>query len=91
MNRLKIPENLDRFFYDYDHSKFLECNSELAQQNYQLSNGNYAQNTFRNERMMPCFVHAIQQLESMYKNYWLSSGSLLGKNYLKFYHRINRN
>ncbi len=79
MYQLKIPENLKKFFYDYSHSKFLECRSDLVKQNLQLSNGTYQQDTKRNERITPCFVYIAQQLESMYKNYWISSGTLLGK------------
>jgi hypothetical protein len=79
-NKIKIPENLDKFFYDYDHSIFLECNYELVKKNTQFSNGTYQQDIKKNDRIKPCFLYIAQQLESMYKHYWLSSGTLLGKN-----------
>ena len=79
MQAIKIPDNLKRFFYDYNHSKFIECNSEMVKRNYELSNETYFQNKTLNEQRKPCLVYIAQQLESMYKTYWLSSGTLLGK------------
>ena len=74
-----MPSNFERFFYDYDHSQFIECNSEMVKQNLEYTNGTYRQNIFKNEKVKPCFAYLINQLESMYKRYWFSSGSLLGK------------
>ena len=76
---LRIPENLKRFFYDYSHSKFLECNYKMAQSVINSSNGSYNQNDSLNIKIKPCIVYLAQKLESMYKNYWLSSGTLLGE------------
>ena len=78
MNSIKIPENLKRFFYDYKHSKFIECNYEMAKKNLILSNGTYRQNRKLNLQKKPCFVNIVRELEGMYVPYWLSSGSLLG-------------
>lgn len=75
---LKVPGNLDRFFYDYSHSKFIECNRQMALQNFERLNGTYHQNSKRNTIIKPCFYHIANELEMMYKNYWLSAGTLLG-------------
>jgi hypothetical protein len=83
MNSIKIPENLKKFFYDYNHSKFLECNSEMAKMNFFLSNGTYRQNDTLNTKVKPCFVNIAQELENMLVPYWLSSGTLLGNSLFK--------
>ena len=55
----------------------------MAKQNNELLKGTYYQNKELNEKRKPCLVYIAQQLENMYKTYWLSSGSLLGKFSLK--------
>ena len=50
----------------------------MAKRNFLLSNSTYKQDEKRNNMLKPCFHRVIQQLESIYKNYWLSSGTLLG-------------
>jgi hypothetical protein len=54
MNFFKIPENLKKFYYDYNHSKFLECNSEMAKMSFLLSNGTYRQNESQNKKLKHC-------------------------------------
>ncbi len=78
LNKILIPDNIDRFVYDYEHSKFIECNSKLANENYELSNGAYSQNTEKVKKLMPCLIYLADELENMYKHYWMSSGTLLG-------------
>lgn len=75
-NLIKVTENIDKFLFDYQHSKFIECNSELAS-NY-TSSGKYEQKEDLNKRITPCMIELADTLESMYKRYWLSSGTLLG-------------
>ena len=77
MNKINIADNLQKMFYDYKHSKFLECNSNLALENSKKFN--YSQDINKNNQIMPCFVYVTSQLENMYKEYWLHSGTLLGK------------
>lgn len=91
-NTLKIPENLKQFFYEYNHSQFIECNFELAKHNFQQSNGTHYQHKKLYQERAPCLIHIKKKLESMYKSYWLTSGSLLGKinsftllNFIEFY------
>jgi hypothetical protein len=91
MNSIKIPENLKKFFYDYNHSKFLECNSEMAKMSFLLSNGTYRQNESQNKKIKPCFVNIAQELENMFVPYWLSSGTLLGKLFIKIKIKITLN
>ena len=76
--KIKIPENIQSYLYDYSHSKFIECNHELSKLNFKLSNGSYNQNLTRNKLIMPCMNQIVSIMESMHKSYWLSSGSLLG-------------
>ncbi len=67
-----------RFYYDYKHSKFIECNSALQKQNSKILNGTYIQNLKLNEKIKPCLAYIAEYFESLHKNYWLSSGTLLG-------------
>ena len=76
-NEIKIPENIERFLFDYGHSKFVECNNALAKTNSRV-NKTYVQNVTKNELLIPCMSNLALTLESMYKHYWLSSGTLLG-------------
>jgi hypothetical protein len=78
IDQILVPDNIENYFYDYGHSKFIECNSELVSENYKRSNGEYRQNETKNELLMPCFLNITRELENMHKNYWLSSGSILG-------------
>ena len=77
-NEIKVPENIKRYLYDYDHSKFIECDQELAKNISSLYDGVLKQNDTMNKKLMPCMVKLVQTLEGMYKNYWLTSGTILG-------------
>ena len=77
-NEINIPEDIDKYFFDYEHSKFIECNNELAKNISKLQNGKFEQNNELNGKIMPCLNELVQKLENMKKKYWLTSGTLLG-------------
>ena len=77
-NEIIIPNDLVKYFYDYSHSEFVECNYVLAQNVSTLFNGSMKQNTEKNNKIFPCILELAKTLEGMYKNYWLTAGALLG-------------
>ena len=76
-NVLKIPSDLEIFIFDYGHSKFIECNRELARKVSQKY-VNYTQNQILNEKIRPCMSYIASKLEFLKKRYWLAGGTLLG-------------
>ena len=78
-NCLLIPINLEMFLFNYEHSKFLECNRTLAVKVAE-KNTNYSQNILLNQKTRPCMVYIAEKFEHLQKRYWLAAGTLLGKN-----------
>ena len=74
-SKLVVPMDIERFHYDYEHSKFLECNRELARQ---VLVGTYKQNNEKNKRLSKPASHIQDILQSFNKHYWLAGGTLLG-------------
>lgn len=74
----KIPNSLKRFLFDYDHSKFIECNSTLAKRRIQVDGVKYEQNREKNEQILKVIEYISEKLEGFSKHYWLAGGSLLG-------------
>jgi len=77
-NFFSIPSNLNRFLFDYDHSKFIECNSSLANRNIQVNGKKYEQNHEKNAKISKVIEYISEKLENFSKHYWLAGGSLLG-------------
>ena len=73
-----VPDNINRFLFDYKHSKMRVCDKSLADWNYNISNGTYKQNEEKNEKMLSGLSYIVSVLESMLKPYWIGSGTLLG-------------
>ena len=73
-----VPSNINKFLYDYNHSALRECNRELAELNFKLSNRSYKQNNAKNAKMLPGIHYLTSVLESKLKPYWVASGTLLG-------------
>jgi hypothetical protein len=73
-----IPSNLKKFLFDYNVSKFIECNRTLAVNNLRLLGDSYKQNVDRNKMLSPVMSHISKTLEGLYKHYWLAGGTLLG-------------
>ena len=69
-----VPTPLHKFFYDYNHSKFLECNQELANKN-QLALNKDDKNL---DKILNSLNYLTKNLEEMKKNYALVQGTLLG-------------
>ena len=74
-NFVLIPSDLKSFLYNYQNSKFIECDRNLVKRN---KNSFYEQNVTKNERMMSSFRYFTNYLESIHMNYWLFGGTLLG-------------
>ncbi|RNA30939.1 fukutin isoform X1 [Brachionus plicatilis] len=65
-----VPLDTSHFLYQYKHSKFIECNQQLAESTYKIQKQNVVKTTF--------FVSRFNLLESNQKVYWLMAGTLLG-------------
>lgn len=77
-NKIYIPAKLDEFLFDYESSKFLECNRELAYENLNNLGSNYTQDLKKNKMLQPVLGHISKTLEKLRKHYWLAGGTLLG-------------
>ena len=94
MNNLKIlvPSPIKQFLFDYNHSNFLECNSELSKMNAEK----IKMNMEKLNKVSMKFKYLTKTLESMYKRYFLIAGTLLGiktilcsvKYFLKIYKKF---
>lgn len=71
---LIVPQDTSYFLYQYQHSKFIECNHELAETTSKTQKQNPIKNIFYVSR----FKYVRDLLESNKKIYWLMSGTLLG-------------
>jgi hypothetical protein len=74
--RVLVPSNIKFFLFEYDHSKFLECNKALSK-NISIDKG-YKIDVKRDAIIAKGLVYLASYLESIYKHYWLASGTLLG-------------
>ena len=84
--KFNVPSNLKKFLFDYDHSRFLECNTQLAKKNIEKLGKKYAQNEKKNKMVTKVTEHLSDSLEGFYKHYWLAGGTLLGLlSYIKIY------
>ena len=77
-NNFNLPVNIKKFLFDYEHSRFIECNEVMAKANL---NNNYQQNLTQLKLIQPSLQYIVQFLESINKHYWLSGGTLLGKTF----------
>ena len=75
--KLYVPSNIDKFLFDYGHSKFVECNKKLAKENLKLLGSEYKQDNKKNQMIAPVIEHITRTLESLGKHYWLAGGALL--------------
>ena len=73
-----VPSNLKRFAFDYDHSVFIECDTELAEKTQGPNGPNYNQNADKNTEMMMTLQYVVGTMSFHKKNYWLHAGTLLG-------------
>lgn len=74
---LLVPSNINKFLFDYNVSKFLECNRTMAL-NLQNLNDKYRQDLIKNKMLLPVITHIMSTLEGLSKHYWLAGGTLLG-------------
>jgi hypothetical protein len=75
---LIIPSDIDQFFYDYNHSKFLECSSKYAKESIQQMGNRYKINE-ETKNQFKSIKNVTSILEGLRKKYWLAAGTLLGK------------
>jgi len=73
-NLIFITSNPKRFAYDYEHSRFIECNTVSAQ----ITMKKYPQDWNKNRNILPSMIYIRNMIEGFYKKYWLMSGTLLG-------------
>ena len=78
VNFILVPSNIKNFLFDYNVSKFLECNRTLADANLRKMGDKYKPNIERNNMLLPVMSHMSKTLEGLYKHYWLAGGTLLG-------------
>ena len=73
-----VPTNINKYLYDYSHSKFIECNSAMAKENLEKYPDRSFQDVELNKKIKPGLMEIKSILESSQKKYWIASGSLLG-------------
>ncbi len=71
--------DLNKFLFDYGHSKFIECNRTLATYNLKSLGAKYNQNLKKNAMILPVMKYIASTLEGFGTQYWLAGGTLLGK------------
>ena len=69
-----VPLDIGNFLFQYQHSKFIECNHQLAESTHKIQKQNPIKNIFYVSR----YRYVRDLLESNKKIYWLMSGTLLG-------------
>ena len=79
-NEIRIPDDVDRFLYDYKHSMFIECNKKLARLNRDSLGSEYKIDYKRENDFLHGLKYIKSILEGFNKNYWLAAGTLLGMN-----------
>ncbi len=77
-NKFYIHSNLKHFLYEYENSKFLECNRTMLKENQKKLGPSYAIDEKKKNRIASDIEYVANSLESFYKKYWLDSGTLLG-------------
>ena len=73
-----IPNDTNQYLYDYDFSKFIDCNKHLHNEISKTYNASMKSNLIKKSKLTPCLFELTKVLESMKKRYWLTSGGLLG-------------
>jgi hypothetical protein len=74
-----VPSNLKFFLFEYKNSKFIECNQDLRDEIFKIKGKNYSYlNATKENNAISVLEYIAKSLESLYKNYWISSGTLLG-------------
>ena len=73
---VRVPHDTSQFLYDYKHSKFIECNKELAELNKAALG--YEMDKKKEADFLFGLKYTKKVLEGLKKNYWLAAGTLLG-------------
>jgi len=76
-----VPSDFKKFTFDYNNSKFIECDEQLVYRNQRYS---YMQNQELNLNVSKDLSYLSQILVSRYKHFWLSGGTLLGNFHTSF-------
>lgn len=73
-----IPDNIEKYFSDYERSEFIECNRDLAKKNLNLYGSIYGKNLWK-QTIFSKILANIKTLFQLFKqDYWLTDGTLLG-------------
>lgn len=72
--QIYIPSPIKQFLFDYDHSKFIECNHKLSIINAK----DIEKNRNKLTKVFNSLSYLTKSLESMHKHYALLEGTLLG-------------
>ena len=88
METIWIPIDIKKFLFDYSHSKFIECNSTMANYNLQKYPDKSQQSTLLHNNVKPGLFQIKKVLESSYKKYWIASGGLLGWYYYLLFKKL---
>ena len=78
----------DKFLYDYEHSKFIECNRKHAEESKKQMGKTYETGDIQNVKARHGLTYVKSVLEDFRKNYWLAAGTLLGTKSLHFIIKI---
>ena len=73
--KVLIPSPIKQFLFDYKHSLFIECNSELSK----INSESMKKNIKKLARVAMKLNYLTNSIESMYKSYSLSGGTVLGE------------
>jgi hypothetical protein len=71
----RVPADVDRFVFEYEHSEFVECDHDLARKH---TSSTYQQDMVKNYQALSLMTYVTDYLVSLGKHYRLSSGTLLG-------------
>jgi hypothetical protein len=73
-----MPSNVEKFLFDYKHSRFIECDRALAKEASKRMGSAYVatKKNLMNAKISLAYITSV--LEDSKTNYWLAAGSLLG-------------
>ena len=73
-----MPSNVEKFLFDYKHSRFIECDRTLAKEASKIMGSAYVATKKNLINAKVSLVYITSVLEDSKTNYWLAAGSLLG-------------
>ena len=77
-HKIYVPSNIKKFLFDYEHSKFIECNRTMAEINRNSNKSYRSIQEEKEKKISVCLAYILNQLDSNYKRFWMVSGTMLG-------------